>query len=348
MARTARPPGPHRAAGWPAPRGRVALCASGVAGNHGGMPPRSSTPALVLAAVVTLLAGIAAAFGIVFRGDLTTVPFTTLRGEAIDAVTGGIYAWNALPVVSEGIGWDLVTLLLVVPAAFASIAVAARGSLRAALILAGLLAYFVYQYAEYAMFWATGPLYPLHVATFALAICALALVLAGLDLTELEARAGARFPQRGVIALSVVMIVLLFGLWLPTVIRVSIGGDVQGTLNGAQTLVVPAFDLGLLVPLGAWTAALAWRRARAGLVLGSIVVVKAVAMPLAIVAMLIVEAVTTGALQLPPIVIFLAVALLAGLVGWRLFGGIEAAPAPLRGSHQPTRPGAHREATAVR
>jgi hypothetical protein len=305
-------------------------------------------PALVLSALVTLLAGIAATLGIVFRGDLASVPFTTLRGEAIDAVTGGIYAWNALPVVSEGIGWDLVTLLLVVPAGFVATAVAARGSLRAELVLAGLLAYFVYQYAEYAMFWAVGPLYPLHVATLALAITALALVLAGLDLAELEARAGARFPRRGVVALGIVMIVLLCGLWLPTVASVSFGGDVQGKLNGAQTLVVPAFDLGLLVPLGAWTAALAWRRARAGLVLGSIVVVKAVAMPLAIVAMLVVEAVTTGVLQLPPIVIFLGVAVLAALVGWRLFGGIEAGPAHSAGSPPRPRPQAHREAAAVR
>jgi hypothetical protein len=308
---------------------------------------RPSSLALVLSVVVTLLAGIAAALGVAFRGDLATVPFTTLRGEAIEAVTGGIYAWNALPVVSEGIGWDLVTLLLVVPAALASIAAAGRGSLRAELVLAGFLAYFVYQYAEYAMFWAVGPLYPLHVATFALAISALALVLAGLDLDELEARAGARFPRRGVVALAVVMIVLLFGLWLPTVVSVSTGGDVQGKLNGAQTLVVPAFDLGLLVPLGAWTAALALRRARAGLVLGAIVVVKAVAMPLAIVAMLVVEAGATGVLQLAPIVIFLGVALLAALVGWRLFRGIEA-PADAAGSRPRARPQAHREAAAVR
>jgi hypothetical protein len=293
------------------------------------MPTRPSPLALGLSAIVAVLAGIASVAGILLRGDLATIPFTTLRGESIDAVTGGIYAWNALPVVSEGIGWDLVTLLLVVPSTFVAVRLAARGSLRGTLVLAGLLAYFVYQYAEYAMFWAAGPLFPLHVATFSLAITALVLVLAAIDLRELEAGAGARFPRRGVIALGIVMVVLLCGLWLPTVVAVSFRGEVQGRLNGAQTLVVPAFDLGLLVPLGAWTAALAWRRAPAGILLGAIVVVKSIAMPLAIVAMLVVEAVTTGVLQLPPIVVFLGVAVLASLVGFRLYGAIDARPVPV-------------------
>ena len=294
------------------------------------MPTRPSPLALGLSAIVAVLAGIASVAGILLRGDLATVPFTTLRGESIDAVTGGIYAWNALPVVSEGIGWDLVTLLLVVPSTFVAVRLAARGSLRGTLVLAGLLAYFVYQYAEYAMFWAAGPLFPLHVATFSLAITALVLVLAAIDLRELEARASVRFPRRGVIALGIVMIVLLCGLWLPTVVAVSFRGEVQGKLNGAQTLVVPAFDLGLLVPLGAWTAALAWRRAPAGILLGAIVVVKSIAMPLAIVAMLVVEAVTTGVVQLPPIAVFVGVAVLALLVGFRLYGAIDAAPVPVR------------------
>jgi hypothetical protein len=299
-------------------------------------------PAIIVSSLVTVCAAIAASAGILFRGDLATVPFTTVRGEAIDAVTGGIYAWNALPVVSEGIGWDLVTLLLVVPTAVIAIGSAARGSLRGVLVVAGLLAYFVYQYAEYAMFWAIGPLFPLHVVTFALAITGLALVLAGVDLQELRSSAAAQFPRRGVTALGVVMVVILCGLWLETVLSVSFGGDVQGRLNGAQTLVVPAFDLGLLVPLGAWTAVLAWRRAPAGVLLGAIVVVKAVAMPLAIVAMLLVEAATTGVLQLPPILMFLGVAVLAALVGMRLFGGIEASPNAGR------RRRLHREAVAVR
>jgi hypothetical protein len=294
---------------------------------------RRPSAAVVLVGIVAVLAAIASAAGVLLRGDLGTTAFTTVRGEALDVVTGGVYAWNSLPVVSEGVGWDLVTLLLVVPAALIVLPFFARGSLRAALVELGLLAYFLYQYAEYSMFWAVGPLYPLHLATFALALTAMALLVAGLDLATLPARFGSTFPRRGVVALGLFMIVLLCGLWLPTIVRVVVDGDVQGQLNGGVTLVVPAFDLGLLVPLGAFTAATVWRRLPVGFVLASVVVVKAVAMPIAIIAMLLVEAVNTGTLALPPIIIFALTALASAFIGARVYGAIDAPPADALMAH---------------
>ncbi len=294
---------------------------------------RRPSASVVLVGVVAGLAAVASAAGVFLRGDLATMPFTTVRGESIDVVRGGVYAWNSLPVVSEGVGWDLVTLALVVPAALIALPMLARGSLRATLIELGLLAYFLYQYAEYSMYWAIGPLYPLHLATFALALSAMALLVASIDLAALPARFGTAFPRRGVVALGVFMIVLLAGLWLPAVFRVVVDGDVQGQLNGGATLVVPAFDLGLLVPLGAFTAITAWRRLPVGFVLASVVVVKAVAMPVAIVAMLLVEAVNTGTLALPPIVIFALTALASAAIGTRVYGSIDARPADDRMAH---------------
>ena len=230
------------------------------------MTPRRPLAALV--ALVALLAGIASLAGILLRGDLATIPWTTLRGETIDAVSGGIYAWNALPVVSEGVGWDLVTLVLAVPGALLAAAGMARGSYRATLVALGLLVYFLYQYAEYAMFWAIGPLYPLHVLLAALSLSATALLVAGLDVAGAARRFGPTFPRRAVAGLGIFMVVVLSALWLPTVWRVVVGGEVQGLLNGGSTLVVPAFDLGFLVPLGVFTAVAAWRRLPAGYILG--------------------------------------------------------------------------------
>jgi hypothetical protein len=281
----------------------------------------SLLPALVV--LVALLAGIASLAGIVLRGDLATEPWTTLRGEAIDVVTGGIYAWNALPVVSEGIGWDLVTLVLAVPGALLAAIGIARGSYRATLVALGFLVYFLYQYAEYAMFWAIGPLYPLHVLLTGLALSATALLVAGLDLTEATRRFGAGFPRRAVAGLGVFMVVVLSALWLPTVGRVVVGGEVQGLLNGGNTLVVPAFDLGFLVPLGIFTAVTAWRRHPAGHLLATTVVVKAVAMGAAITAMLLVEWVTTGAFAAVPIALFALTSLGAAAIGYRVYGSIR-------------------------
>jgi hypothetical protein len=278
---------------------------------------------VLLVAVVAALAGIASAAGIALRGDLTTEPFTTVRGETLDVVTTGIYAWNSLPVVSEGVGWDIVTLVLVVPATLIALPALRRGSLRATLLVLGLLAYFLYQYAEYAMFWAVGPLYPVHLVTFSLALSALVLVGMRIDLADLAEHFAGRFPRRGVTALGILVVAILGGLWLPVIGRVVLAGEVAGNLHGAVTLVVPAFDLGILVPFGIFTAVAAWRRLPIGYVLGAVLVVKAVAMPIAIVAMLVVEAITTNELQVVPIAVFAAVALGAATLGIRMFGSLD-------------------------
>jgi hypothetical protein len=285
----------------------------------------SRTPRLLAALVglVAILAGIASLAGILLRGDLATEPWTTLRGETIDAVVGGVYAWNALPVVSEGVGWDIVTLVLAVPGAVLAAIGIARGSYRASLAALGFLVYFLYQYAEYAMFWAIGPLYPLHVLLVALSLSATALLVAGLDVAGAARRFGAGFPRRAIAGLGVFMVVVLSALWLPTVWRVVVGGEVQGILNGGNTLVVPAFDLGFLVPLGVFTAVAAWRRHPAGYVLATTVVVKAVAMGAAIAAMLLVEWVTTGVLAAVPIALFALTSLGSAAIGYRVYGSIR-------------------------
>ena len=283
---------------------------------------------VLLGGIAAVLAGLASAAGVFLRGDLTTEEFVTVRGEVVQVVTDGIYRYNSEGIVAEGVGWDIVTLFVVVPAALVAFYLLWRGSLRAALVSAGLLAYFTYQSVEYAVFWAYGPLYPLYVAVLALSVSALALLIYGLDFEALAASVNERFPRRAITGYAVAIVVILLGLWLP-VIGGTLGGGVTDELEGASTLVVPAFDLGLLVPLAVFTAIAVWKRAPVGDVLGMLVLVKGASMALAIAAMLVVEWQVTGELLAPPLVIFALMALASVLIGARALQGIdEDAPAP--------------------
>jgi hypothetical protein len=199
-----------------------------------------------LGAIVAFLAAISSAAGIVLRGDLATSTFVTVRGEPVDIVREGIYRFNAEAIVAEGVGWDIVTLFVVVPATLVTLAWLWRGSLRAALVMGGLLAYFTYQAFEYTLFWAYGPAYPLHLLSAALSISTLGLLLFGIDLGSLPERIGDRFPRRAVIGSCIVVVVVLAGLWLPQILG-TLGGETTDELQGATTMVVPAFDLGLLL-----------------------------------------------------------------------------------------------------
>jgi hypothetical protein len=269
------------------------------------------------------LAAIASAAGVFLRGDLATRDFVTARGDTVELLVGGVYRYNGLQIASEGVGWDLVTLCLVVPALALTLPALLRGSLRGTLLSAGFLLYFLYQYTEYSVALAYGPFFILYVAIVGLSVSGLALLLGRVDLAALPARFGPRFPRRAMVAFGLYMGLLLGGLWLPLIARTFDAARIT-ELYGGTTLVVQAFDLGFLVPLGLFTAVTVYRRLPVGYLLSAVVIVKGMSIAAGIVAMLVVEAFTTDVVQLVPIVIFALTALAGGAIAVRIYRGIDA------------------------
>jgi hypothetical protein len=269
------------------------------------------------------LAAIASGAGVFLRGDLATREFVTARGDTVELLVGGVYRYNGLQIASEGVGWDLVTLCLVVPALALTLPALFRGSLRGTLLSAGFLLYFLYQYTEYAVALAYGPFFILYVAIVGLSVSGLALLLSRVDVAALPARFGPRFPRRAMVAFGLYMGLLLGGLWLPLIAWTFDAAGVT-ELYGGTTLVVQAFDLGFLVPLGLFTAVTVYRRLPVGYLLSAVVIVKGMSIAAGIVAMLVVEAVATDVVQLVPIVIFALTALAGVAIAVRIYRGIDA------------------------
>jgi len=281
----------------------------------------------ITVAFLTVTAGlvaVASAAGVFLRGDLATRPFTTVRGDVVDSLVSGTYRFNGKAIAAEGVGWDIVTLFLVVPALIVILPAVWHGSLRASLFATGILAYFLYQYGEYSTFLAYGPLFIVYVAIVALSVSGLGLLIGGMDVASLPDRFSPAFPRRAVIGFGVYMAVLLAMLWLPLLAQTLTATQVP-QLEGGTTLVVQAFDLGLLVPLGLFTAVTVWRHLSVGFLLASVVVVKGMAMGAGIAAMLVVEALATGEAQPVPIALFLATSVVSGVIAWRLFGSVRPA-----------------------
>ncbi len=244
-----------------------------------------------------------------------------MRGDTVDTLLGGMYRYNGKAFAAEGVGWDAVTLFLVVPALLVTLPFVRRGSLRAALFAAGILAYFVYQYFEYAMALAYGPLFGVYVAIGALSLTALAVLLSGINVADLRSRVTRHFPHRAIIGFGVFMAVLLGGMWLPLIAR-TFGAANVPELNGGTTLVVQAFDLGILVPLALITAVTVHRRLAVGYLLSSIVVVKGMALGAGIAAMMAVEWSATGVSQLAPMVVFGLISVGSAVLAVRVFSSI--------------------------
>ncbi len=264
--------------------------------------------------LVASLAAAAANIGITERGTGATAEATSILGERFAYVTDGVYANNPVRVVAEGIGWDVVTLVLAVPAMVVAAFFVGRGSLRGRLAALGLFGYFAYQYLMYAMFWAIGPLYPLFVLIFPLSILGIAWFVSAIDVGDLARQVRPGFPRRALAIFAVAMSLMLVGMWVPRIMAGIAGDPVAANLLGTPTLTVQALDLGLLVPLSLTTAVLVWRRHRAGYVLGALFTVKAVTMAAAIAAMLVSAWWVEGSLEIVPFVTFGGVTAFAGIL----------------------------------
>lgn len=289
------------------------------------MTKKTQIGIVALCLAIALLTAGAAAAGLFLRGDGTFGPVTSVRGEQYEMATTGVYAFNAERVVAEGIGWDIFTLLIAVPALLAALPSLAKGSLRGRLFALGILAYLFYQYLMYAVAWAFGPFFLLFIAIYGLSLAAIVWIGSTIPLNRLTELFSDSFPRRGMAVLCFLLAAMLLLMWLERILT-ALSGQIQGILQGQTTLVVQALDLGLIVPLALFTGVAAWRDSAIGYLLSSIVVVKAVAMAAAICAMLLSAWAYEGRLKVVPLVIFAAVAGVAVWLALRMYRSLLPTP----------------------
>jgi hypothetical protein len=278
---------------------------------------------------VALLAGAAAAMGVFARGDGSFETVTSVRGVTYEMATTGVYAFNAERVVAEGVGWDVFTLLLAVPAMLLVLPLVARGSFRGRLFALGLLAYFFYQYLEYSLAWAFGPLFPLFVLIYGGSLAGLVWLGVSVGRSGVDARFGERFPGRGFALLNVSLAALLSLMWFGRIAQGLSGDLLAAGLRGETTMVVQALDLGLVVPAALFVSVLGWRRGAWGRTLAAVYIVAATAMAAAILGMLISAGLVEGTFEVPPIAMFAVFVSLAALVGGLIYrSALPDAPGP--------------------
>lgn len=287
---------------------------------------RKQKPTALLILLLSIGIGVAVASGagVFFRGEPVTKPAVSIRGERYEYRDSGVYRYTAERVVAEGVGWDIVTLGLAGPAffltviRFLSLLRKNKPNLHLRLLLGGILFYFLYQYLEYAMYWAFGPLFPLHVFLFSASLSGIFALLKDVEIEQLPAQFDMSFPSKGIAVLSGFVGVVLLLMWVPFVAE-ALQGKIEGKLYGSTTLVVQAMDLGLVVPLAFWTAFSTWKKQPVGYLLSFVVGVKGILMGAALCAMLLNVWSTMGKLEAVPLALFGGVTLASAYLLLRIF-----------------------------
>ncbi len=272
----------------------------------------------LLSGLIFLLVLAATATGIFYHTPGAPIEYITVRGEQAIFQGSGLYRFNPVSFVREGVIWDVINLFIGLPLFAFAIYLNQRNSLRGRLLLGGLLFYFFYVYLQVMTMYAFNRLFLVYVAVFALSAVAFFLNLHDIDVSRLPAQVSAGFPRRLVIGFTFVMGAALIFLWLGRIIPSMSTGQFPPELAGLTTLQTQSFDLGMVVPLMLSTGILLWLRSPWGYLLASISLSYGLLMCITLPAWIVVPLIQDGKINPIEAIPFLALCLV-GLVLIGLF-----------------------------
>jgi hypothetical protein len=179
------------------------------------------------------------------------------------------YARETALWAAQGVGQDLVNLVVAAPAVFAAAWFAHRGSPRATLIWFGLLMYLAYSYVLYAFFVHFNALFLVYVAALGSSVYALAGAAAGLDRDRWTAFFERTSGERALSAFLVTAAGAFLGLWLSEIVPALIAGGAPQSATDAGLIVNPVhvLDLAFVLPAMIVAAVSLWKRHPLGLVM---------------------------------------------------------------------------------
>jgi hypothetical protein len=206
------------------------------------------------------------------------------------AAAGGLWIpdlyRNPAAIIPALQGQDLVTLL-VLPLLALALLKAVRGSSRGTIVWLGLLGYLCYTYTGAAFAYYFNRFTLLYIALFSLSIFALVAAISGIDVRVLEQSFDTATPRKSVALFLILVALMLSGLEVGQNLHFLRTGEIPAgvVVAGNSTYFVYVLDLGLVVPLCLLAAMWILRAHQWGALLAGIMLSKAAAMGLALLAM---------------------------------------------------------------
>jgi hypothetical protein len=231
------------------------------------------------------------------------------------------YAAETANWAAQARGQDVANLVLAYPALLVAAWLAKRGSLRAYLVWLGVLVYSAYSYLLYAGFLHFSGWFPFHVAVLGLSVFALVGGVAALEPDTVRGALSDRAPLRPTGTLLVVMGLLFAALWLAEIVPAILAGEPppSAVTAGLVTNPVHLLDLALLLPAMVLTGVWLRRDLPIGAVLVVPILTFGVVMGSAVLAMFVSLALAGEVVELVPVVLMAAAALLKlGFLVWVL------------------------------
>jgi hypothetical protein len=202
-----------------------------------------------LSSLIVLLALIAASLGLFWQDGGNSFSFTTLRGDTVLIAGRGLYRYDSTLMAMGFKAGDAVTLILGIPALIFSLLHYRRGSVRGGILLAGTLAYFLYNYGSIAFGAAYNQLFLVYVALMSASLFGLILTLMSFDLAMLPTHFSSQLPRRNIGIYSIVSGIVLLLIWPSlSIIPALVEGKAPPEVWSYTTIITYAIDIGIVAP----------------------------------------------------------------------------------------------------
>jgi len=248
-----------------------------------------SKTVIFLACLVALLGAVYAGVGLFWQDGGSPFTFTTLHGKTVEMYGQGLYRNDSAFKAPILRGTDAATLFVCVPVLLIAVLLYRRGSLHGGLLLASMLAYFLYNSASLAFGAAYNNLLLVYIACFSASLFGFVLAFRSIDLDTLGKLTSSKFPRKR-IAVFLFFAGLSLTIWFVDIISALAAGTVPPNLGPYTTEATYAIDLGIIFPTAYLAGVLVWRRNPLGTLLASVLIIVNVSIGLVVASQSIMQA----------------------------------------------------------
>jgi hypothetical protein len=222
-----------------------------------------------LVPLIALIAVITAGVGLFSQGGPGPRTFTNTYRQTVELYGKGIYQHDSRLAGAGFRGTDAATLVVALPLLLATYALYRRGSRNAAIVLIGVLFYFMYNGASMTFAAMFNPLFLLYTALFSVSLFAVIVALGSFDRQALAKRVLPGFPHRGMAIFLFITGIATFLLWLSELLGPILTGGAPENLGPYTTMFTHSFDSATITPVAVLIGVFLLRRNPMGYLLAA-------------------------------------------------------------------------------
>lgn len=211
------------------------------------MMPQYKT-VLAIGLILVLLAEFAAIMGIFSDSNDPAQTVISARGQEVSLYGKGIYRHMPAEVAPQGIAQDYVTLFIGIPLLLIGLIWAQAGTVRARLMLAGVLAYFLLTYLYWMSMVTYNDLFLIYVILTGLSMFAFLIVMLHLPPRKVKSVFIDPIPRKTAGWFLIIGSAMTAFNWLSLIVPPWVKGSAPRELYHLTTLIVQGMDLAFFLP----------------------------------------------------------------------------------------------------